>query len=772
VRRGLESEVDNLNEKIESLTKDLAKIRSLQSSDPVEIIRGLETDKCDLSRNLSSMQEEVSRLKGLEKELEEGKNRSETELSEAKERLALWKASRNQDENGSTSADNILDSIQIIWKDLGFPAEERDAIREQIENCLDATCARKLEEAQQLRTKTQDELHSLQTELSTMKASMGMEAVAEDRTNEGTLLQRVQVLRRLRSSLEPTYASNKERAESILKQVADICATIGLNDSELPDDIKKLREGVAVAGNLRDEFLSSCEEHLSALRVRKSEMLVRNTELLNETHALVSDMNLAENQILPLVRHSRKRRAIPDPEWWSEGTAETVVRAVASPGGVARVARSFYNHLLLVNESLSSLATGRRVLSKTLGDLVQRAQRTLLETVDGEMDASEAYASFHETLFRLPPLSKEIILACIEEVSALLSGVEDMTQSEIEALTVVWEALDVSSSDRGRFWGEVEDALAEKESCAEGPFDDVIQICLVDGEEWVAGAVKDATKSYRQLETRLLKLERVHKEVETLRARQDAKSKIISLDSEVRILRAKLDDFELKKCNKQRLLSKKTGSSNLLKEERFRKQAQQQLSSKLKELAKLLTSWCDDEQSEFDTNLLSDEVRSLLANSEDMNSWVEKRTEFMHLRTVKTAKRDAAATDRDPAEQPPRKRQATTRVGRMIEGVKNTPGRPKRGGTPRSKLGQTISSARKRKAEHRDQPPPGRSVKVRNPFGGTPNAKKRKPMPVNTEPSQAQEPDKEKKRLTLPPFGHVLDQASTPRNRTDENGFE
>ena len=60
------------------------------------------------------------------------------------------------------------------------------------------------------------------------------------------------------------------------------------------------------------------------------------------------------------------------------------------------------------------------------------------------------------------------------------------------------------------------------------------------------------------------------------------------LDSEIRIMNAKLIDFEELQCNKQRLLSKKNGGAGLLKEERFRKQMQSKFVSNLKQLANLL----------------------------------------------------------------------------------------------------------------------------------------------------------------------------------------
>jgi len=757
--------VEALNDKVDALVKELAQAHSIHTSlqDPVETIRQLQADKDAKTSELTTAQQQLMAAQSASDVLLEEKKRAETQLSEVLERLALLEATKKQHECAASAAEEILQNIQAIWRELGVSMEYREGIRNEIENCLDVTCLKKLDEAKNLKEKSEKELQHLQSELDIMRCRLALSSDDNSDGDSGKLLERIEELRQLKASLEPTFENAKERSDSILKQVEELCSALDLTNTDLADELKNLREDATGEGSLSDDFLARCEQHLSGLRVRKSEMMVRNANMLKETFSLVSNMNLSETQILPLVVHSRKRRAMPMPEWWSEDSASTIAEAVSAPGGIVRVGCSFYDHLSLVNEALVSLSQGRQILSKALGNLVERAQKTLLETVDGEMDASEAYASFHETLFRLPPLSKELIHACIAEVNALLSGVEDMTQSEIEALTVVWEALDVSSSDRGKFWGEVDEAVTTIETGPGGPFDEVVKACLVDGEEWVMGVVRDATKSYRQLETRLFKLERIHKEVERLRARQDAKSKIISLDSEVKILSAKLSEFEDRKCSKQRLLSKKTGSSNLLKEERFRKQMQQKFTSKLEQLAKLLTTWREDEQDAFDTNLLSEEVRLLLDNSDQMDEWVERRTEFMHLRTVKTSKRGTCTMDREAGQQPPRKRQAT-RSSKLAEGTADVSVArtiSTRGAPPQSKASETSRKTRKRPAHK--PPTPTRPSKTAKPVGRA--TTRTKPLSSNRSPPKDTRAPSDTKRLTLPPFGHVLEQLSSPSSK-------
>jgi hypothetical protein len=371
----------------------------------------------------------------------------------------------------------------------------------------------------------------------------------------------------------------------------------------------------------------------------------------------------------------------------------------------------------------------------------------------------------------------------MSEIEALVAGVDTMTQSEIEALTVVWEALSISMSDRGMFWSGIDESMTSMQTRLNGPFDDVVELCKLDGEEWVLAAVKGATESYRLLETRLYKLEQTHQEVERLRTRQDSKSRIISLDSEVRILSAKLSEFEEKKCSKQRLLTKKTGSSNLLKEERFRKHMQSKFTSKLEQLATLLKAWAHDEVTDFDPNLLSDEVRTLLLNSDKMDTWVEKRTEFMHLRTVKpTVKRGPESITREKGTTPPRKRpmRSTVKVDAPKAQELN---KDETKTIPRARPSNARERAIKRKPEDSQQPK-AKAPRILLPVSGAAktmlSSPTRKPLRATTEtarlplsPAPVQRPTRTKqvssKRLTLPPFGHVLEQALSPRKQTNEN---
>ena len=386
--------------------------------------------------------------------------------------------------------------------------------------------------------------------------------------------------------------------------------------------------------SLSESFLDQCENDIKQLRLMKTELLVSNGDSRSQTQLLAKEMHLRARDVVSLVVHSTKKQRRDFPSWWDPKIVDDVCHIVTSKDAVIRADGSFTKHLNFVRQCLESVASGRRALSQTLKSVVERAYKTLLTVVDGETYASEAYDSFHDALFRLPPLSKEHIRACIDEIETLVTAVEAMSQSEIEALTVVWDAVSITSSERGTFWSDVEEAVASVQAQGDGPFGDLFKTSGADIEDWVRSSTVDAKKVYRHLNTRLFKLGKIHEEVESQRSKQDAKSKIISLDSEVRILSAKLSDFEEKASSKQRLLTKKMNSTALLKEEKFRKQMQSKFAAKLEALGRLLQDWEQTEGKSFDASLLSDDVRTLLSNPDKSGTWIEQRTAFMHLRTA------------------------------------------------------------------------------------------------------------------------------------------
>jgi len=168
------------------------------------------------------------------------------------------------------------------------------------------------------------------------------------------------------------------------------------------------------------------------------------------------------------------------------------------------------------------------------------------------------------------------------------------------------------------------------------------QICWIFRKCTSLQASQKATKVQRMLGIRVFKLKKIHEEVERLKHKQDAKNGIMSLNNELKLLSAKLADFEEKAGNSQRLLNKKANSSTLLEEERFRKQMQGTFAAKLETLRQMLNEWEAKEGQIEDDDMLSEVVKSMLQNSHRIDAWMNEKTRLMHLRTTKTKSRHRA----------------------------------------------------------------------------------------------------------------------------------
>lgn len=766
VMQSYESEIETLNQTHKVLKNELVQRHSIVNGkvDPIAKVSTLGQENKALLEKVKDSENELQQLHQLVEKQSKENEETALKLAKISEKLAVAEVALSQ-ADGVDAPCHILEQLQTIWDEMGATIAVREEAKLHIENCLEHTCSAELKQAEKWKAETAFRIASMKDQLTSMYASLSM---TPDEimfpTDDVKLLQQLEQLEQHKLRLQPIFSSTIQRRDGMVSQVTDLCFALGIETSTLDSDLVRL---LAISTDkesmdgLDESFLTRCDTALMELQKRKSKILASNAKLQQECFSLVSEFNTSKSELLSLVVHSVKRRLSSLPTWWNNDVAETVTRAVTSEGGVVRSSGPFSQHLSLFHESLTSIAKGRRELSDKLRELVERAQKTLLATVDGEFEANEAYSNFHQALFRLPALSKDRINACLSEIDALTTGVEDMSQSEIEALSVVWEALNISMAERGQFWGKINDAVREMQAQPTGPFDDVVQLSRRDGEEWVLAAVKDGTTGYRELEARLFKLEKIHEEVEVLRAKQDAKSKIISLDSEVRLLSSKLSEFEDKTCSKQRLTTKKNTSSNLLKEEQFRKQMQTKFTSKLDLLAKLLAEWKSSEEEAFDHDLLSDDVRSILKTSD--------RRDFMHLRTVEykgTSKRSAPTSSTTGSTGPPpskRFARASQDTGLRVPRIPKE--QRKTSSSTNSSPALPIVRSRKRKTNEDIKRPPT------NPnLASDRETKRSRPLSsLSSSDGQKKRATATKKRLTLDPFGTVLDKARTPSKRENEN---
>jgi hypothetical protein len=752
VVKSFESEVDSLNNDMAGLKKELMHRHSKQITFESQESGFLSvvSDNVALKLELEQSQQERILLKLFSNDLASDFERVSGALEATKEKLAFVTVAYSQ-LPGVKPPDSFLTKIQSLWDELGIAPTDRSKLCNQIENCLELTCSKLLQDAQERKNLTITLIDDIRQEIHAMNNSLKLKH-DDFAASSRSLLSQLKELQVYRSRLKPFFENAIDRRNAIASKASDLLHSLGISKDSLDPRLITLLDGGtsicldnAAATNdlqkqdLSDGFLSTCENAVYDLQLRKSKILTANSGYRDEILSLVTEMNLKETDVLALVVHSIKQRLLSIPEWWDNEAANTVARSVTSVGGVVRSSLMFSRHLKLMHESISSISIARRHISSKLRDIIERTQQILLTTVDGEFEANAEYSNFHEALFRLPPLSKECIQSCFAEIEALSVGVDVMTQSEIEALTVVWEALNISSAKRGKFWGAIDSDLRQMDLKVGGPFDNVVSLSTVDAEEWILSAVKEGTKSVKELESRLFKLEKIHDKVEELRSQQDAKSKIISLDSEVRILSAKLKEFEDKKCIKLRLTTKKCTSSTLLKEERFRKQMQLKFAAKLDQLSVLLQAWKENENVPFDQDLLSETVRMLLKNSD--------RNEFMHLRTVQYKGSSKRQADRNiitsESAPPPTKRLKVSKRGTIVQS-------PTKAYVPASKDNNTRACEDISKNNGFGI----RKDKTRSPFQRS-SGNIRSRVLVET------------KKLVLDPFGDILDQAVSPHELTE-----
>ena len=707
-----ESEINSLNKKIKSLSKDFDHRKSvLRKSGEFEMNSlNQKLSQALTERDAAKKSEEISRKKV---------QTIEVELAEAEEKVNLVQVAAGVN-RPSQEAQKLLQNLQAMWGTIGLSIPERESAQDQISKCLEIMCHQKLEEAMKIKETTETKLNHLRKHALMISDALGNEistaAIKSFDATEMTLTEHVEALENVLQEIEPSYSIACDRREKIVSDINLIMQSIGPTVGKLSDNLKMLlavkpsnlkrkrltdnrkignlkesREKRAKifknvenmvkalepmeasstntdlikrttefesswdpiadedetdesenstfsipANSLSSSFLDKCENDVKGLRLIKSQIIVTNSQIRDTVKDLTTKIHLSPLEVLSITIRFVKKGTKDFPDWWDAKVAEHVCNTVTNQSIHVEASESFGKHLHAINDALHHISDERLVLSEILMNLVGNAHKTLLNTVEGATDTAKATEIFNEALVRLPPLSKDYIQACIDEINALAKVSEGMVQSELETLMMVWESSDVTQSQRGEFWSEVEEATKRIETNAQSPFDAILQNTKTDFEEWLLSTVQSAIKAYKQLNVRLFKLNKIHVVVEKLRAKQDAKTKINSLDAEIRMISTQMTEFEEKASNKGRLLTKKMNSSNFLKEERFRKQMQAKFASKLESLGLLLQEWKRTEGSNFNSKTLSQDVRALLKNSDSANlvSWVEERTAMMHLKTV------------------------------------------------------------------------------------------------------------------------------------------
>ena len=656
LRRSLEKEAEAKDAKLgelETKNADLTtKISQIAEASQFGTIHGAE----GAFKIKSQLDEKERRLSETKEKLTKAELKFQSagiELAEYKEKLSVVDVSKDmKKETASTLA-----QLQTYWRLLGIDLEEREKVRSELEGCVEEKCNALLRDATKRERETRQEIDRLNEMNESMQRALGRVRDNTSKTSSSpsqprvgrakstedrlSLLKQRELAQQTFTEIEPIFRKAKARHAKIVENAKALLSSLEKGESSISLTLRGFLGAKADKDGLfAEDLLTSCENELRKMRVMKSELLVKSNSAYERANTLATETHTSSNDLLFLTKNfiSKNKGKLNVAGWWTETICKQVCDFITISNMKVPTSSVWGKHLEIITQSVEAIAEGREEFSNELKVVVEEAHQQLMGIIEGDEDATEAYTSFHSALFRLPRLSKDHIKACVNEIKILVGAADVMMQSETEALTVVWDALGLKEETRGCFWGECAESVREyQDGKKHGPFDHVSLIgsnTEDDVEEWLGGLLKDAKSFERELRAKLYRLQLIHAEVEKKRTKQDTKSTIMSLDSEIRIIDAKLTQFEDKAGSKQRLVSKKTNSGILLKEEKFRKHMQAKFVSKFEKLRATLEGWEARESASFDLGLLSEEVRSLLGTG---LGGAEDRTAFMHLRTVRSS---------------------------------------------------------------------------------------------------------------------------------------
>ncbi len=594
------------------------------------------------------------------------------ELAECKEKLSVVDVSKEMTKETATA----LAQLQAYWRLLGTDLNEREKVRHELEGCVEEKCNALLKEASRMEHDTRAEIEKLRAENAVMQKALGREVdggesdddkssekdvkkktgkkrKGKDASSSGaptkkepsrlSLLKQKEEAEATNEELGPIYEKAKTRRVEIEREAKKLLGALEQKESDVSDKLRKfLKSKSTDDGIYAEDLLSHCEAELRGMRVMKSELLVKSAEAYEKANRLARETHSGPDDVLALVRTAMDKKKVMkatkknEISWWKESMAKDVCEFVCTDNRAVGTGSLWGKHLRLVVEALDFIAVPRAEVSEALKEVVDGAHKELMRVVDGEDGdlANDAYRMFHQALLSLPRLSPECISVFVDELESLVNAAQIMSESETEALTVLWDALDVEKNERGGFWADLDKRMKNFEKSNQAGVDKNVFDTVLDGmsgkdvEPWLLSALEKCGVAHRKLRARLFRLGAIHGSVESGRAKQECKSAIHRLDSELRIVDARLAQFEEKAGDKSRLVSKKGNGGALLKEEKFRKHMQTKFVGMLGRLRGRLAEWEGREGHAFDLRVLSEEIRNLLVEGS------EGRTVRMHLRGV------------------------------------------------------------------------------------------------------------------------------------------
>ncbi|KAM3576846.1 hypothetical protein VYU27_001212 [Nannochloropsis oceanica] len=307
------------------------------------------------------------------------------------------------------------------------------------------------------------------------------------------------------------------------------------------------------------------------------------------------------------------------------------------------------------------------VVGESLKGLAERVCLTLPEanSVEGEVQNRG--------------LSAEEAERFVARLNALIAGVEEERRATVATIEGIWSLLRVPINDRKNalvLWSSSEAAAAA--AAAAAPAGEQLQQhagritgsevrgqdvaaafrrlqadldrtqvnnrgCL-KVEEWIVQVFQRIRLQVQSLQSGLEILETQQELTHVLKERLRRYEVIMKLNDDIMGLEGRARRFETEASDRTRLVDRKTNSARLLKEEKFRKDSKNRFARLLERLRQEMEDWKVQEGVAFDQDLLGEDIQRALAHSVESGgrSWVEGRTELMHLHTSQPKSRNSS----------------------------------------------------------------------------------------------------------------------------------
>ncbi|KAL9185198.1 hypothetical protein ACHAXT_002975 [Thalassiosira profunda] len=246
--RSVESEMALQSEQIEALTESLERYRKLAADDgpdPMEVIQGLEEEVRSSKGKLETCHSDNKRLQS---ELEGARDTislCQRERAQAEEKLALFRSHQKLTES-TAETERVLTQMQEIMAAIGMSQEERESVRNKLENCVEDACSRMLDEASSLRDEKTQQVDSKKDRLAEMRSALGLDQNTGDaHTLSQPLNAQLESIDRHVSELLPQYEGALERCRTLASDAEKLISSlhpIGVSD-HLQQLMKHQRHG-------------------------------------------------------------------------------------------------------------------------------------------------------------------------------------------------------------------------------------------------------------------------------------------------------------------------------------------------------------------------------------------------------------------------------------------------------------------------------------------------------------------------------------------------